>query len=242
MTHHKKSPPKDMELGRTRRSRPFETKADVLKVAAATTKKGIKRGAIRKLIDEDAVIERIAEAQVRSKESGHRFSFRVDVSPNGDISTSQPVALEQPVAPMPVETCKPSVKLVQALAAARERGVAVATEIFNNPEMLSGRDFARLIGSSPTTVNSKRQNGEFLGLEGARRGFRYPTWQLDADGKPFAELRALQEILGGAWATYRLLVQQQGALNGLTGLEALASGRGGELVDVTEGIARGDFS
>jgi hypothetical protein len=79
-----------------------------------------------------------------------------------------------------------------------------------------------------------------LGLDGAKRGFRFPDWQIDADGKPFAALATLHERLGGAWAVYRFLVQPHGELDGLTGREALERGRAEQALEVVESIGR-DF-
>lgn len=43
---------------------------------------------------------------------------------------------------------------------------------------------ADLLGVSQVAVNTKRQNGQVLGLDGAKRGFRFPAWQLDQDAGP----------------------------------------------------------
>jgi hypothetical protein len=107
--------------------------------------------------------------------------------------------------------------------------------------MLNADDFARLLGTTRVTVNTKRQNGQLLGLDGAKRGFRFPAWQLNREGKPYPELAALQEQLGGPWALYRFLVQPHGALGGLTGREALEQGRSKAVLAAAEGVARGDF-
>lgn len=106
--------------------------------------------------------------------------------------------------------------------------------------MLNADDFARLVGTTRVTVNAKRQNGQVLGLDGAKRGFRFPEWQLDADGKPYAALPTLHEKLGGAWAVYRFLVQPHAELDGLTGRKALERGRDHEALEVAESVGR-DF-
>ena len=67
---------------------------------------------------------------------------------------------------------------------------------------------ALLIGTSRVTVNAKRQNHQILGLDGAKRGYRFPAWQLDENGKPFAALPDLFDRLGDSpWAVYRFLVE-----------------------------------
>ena len=97
-----------------------------------------------------------------------------------------------------------------------------------------------MLGTSRVTVNAKRLIGQVLGIDGAKRGFRFPVWQIDADGKPYAELAALHERLGGAWAVYRFLVQPHGELNGLTGREALERGKVKATLDAAESVGR-DF-
>ena len=92
--------------------------------------------------------------------------------------------------------------------------------------MLSAEDFAKVLGTSRVTVNTNRQNGQVLGLDGAKRGFRFPLWQLDS--------------LGSAWAVYRFLVQPQRELDGLTRREGLARGRSRSILQAAESVAR-DF-
>jgi hypothetical protein len=129
--------------------------------------------------------------------------------------------------------------LESALAAARERGQVRIAEILKSDDMLTVEEFAHLIGTSRVTVNAKRQNHQVLGLEGARRGFRFPKWQIGEDGKPFAALPKLFDCLGGSsWAVYRFLVQHHPELDGLSGREALARGRAAEALEATESAAR----
>ena len=107
--------------------------------------------------------------------------------------------------------------------------------------MLSAEAFADLLGVSRLTVNTKPQNGQVLGLDGAKRGFRFPSWQLDRDGRPYTALPKLHEVLGGAWAVYHFLVTPHGALDGRAGLAALKRGQDEDVVAAAEGVARGDF-
>jgi ribulose kinase len=105
--------------------------------------------------------------------------------------------------------------------------------------MLSAEKFAELIGTSRVTVNAKRQNHQVLGLEGAKRGFRFPAWQVGEDGKPFSALPELFDHLGGSsWAVYRFLLQHHPELDGLTGREALYQGRMAEVLEVAESVVR----
>jgi len=129
--------------------------------------------------------------------------------------------------------------LQSALAAARKRGQARVADILNGADMLSAEEFADLIGTSRVTVNSKRQHHQVLGLEGAKRGFRFPKWQIGEDGKPFSALPALFDLLGGSpWAVYRFLVQHHPELEGLTGREALSRGLTTEALEAAESVVR----
>ncbi|MBZ9764798.1 XRE family transcriptional regulator [Mesorhizobium sp. CA8] len=191
------------------------------------------------------LLERYHEAIARSRKIGHRVSFRVDVDPTAGAQTISPVE-EQPVAlddAFPVEdTAKPDAELEAALAAARVRGRKRVAEIVAGEDMLSADAFARLLGTSRVTVNAKRQSGQVLGIDGAKRGFRFPGWQLDQDGRPFGALPALHAALGNsALAVYRFLVSRHGALDGRTGLRALQQGDDALVLAAAEGMARGDF-
>ncbi|MER9063965.1 XRE family transcriptional regulator [Mesorhizobium sp. M0698] len=190
------------------------------------------------------LLERYQEAIARSRKIGHRVSFRVEVDPTADAQTITPVE-EQPIAAdvFPVEdTGKPDAELEAAVAAARERGRKRVAEIVAGEDMLSAEAFAKLLGTSRVTVNAKRQSGQVLGIDGAKRGFRFPVWQLDKDGRPFGTLPALHETLGNsAWAVYRFLVSRHGALDGRTGLRALQQGDDASVLVAAEGKARGDF-
>ncbi|MER8708353.1 XRE family transcriptional regulator [Mesorhizobium sp. M1088] len=190
------------------------------------------------------LLERYQEAIARSRKIGHRVSFRVEVDPAADAQTITPVE-EQPIASdvFPVEdTGMPDAELEAALAEARARGHKRVAEIVAGEEMLSAEDFAKLLGTSRVTVNARRQSGQVLGIDGAKRGFRFPVWQLDKDGRPFGALPALHAMLGNsAWAVYRFLVSRHGALDGRTGLRALQQGDDASVLAAAEGMASGDF-
>ncbi|MER9469421.1 XRE family transcriptional regulator [Mesorhizobium sp. M0482] len=191
------------------------------------------------------LLERYQEAIARSRKIGHRVSFRVEVNPAAGAQTITPVE-EQPIASddtFPVEdTGKPDAELEAALAGARARGRKRVAEIVAGEDMLSANAFAKLLGTSRVTVNARRQSGQVLGIDGAKRGFRFPVWQLDRDGRPFGALPALHAMLGNsAWAVYRLLASRHGALDGRTGLRALQQGDDAAVLAAAEGLARGDF-
>ncbi|MFC3070491.1 XRE family transcriptional regulator [Phenylobacterium soli] len=185
-----------------------------------------------------AVMQVLSERIAESRESGRATGFWVDVDPNG-----QPrVRAEQAGAATPAEPPADNDDLEAALAAARERGRLRAAEILSGQEMLSAEAFAELLGVSRVTINAKRQKHEVLGLDGAKRGFRFPAWQVDENGKPFAALPQLFERLGDSpWTVYRFLIQRHPELEGASGLDALRRGRTEEVLDAAESVAAGAF-
>ena len=188
----------------------------------------------------EALLQQYGQAISRSRAAGRNASFRVDVDAEGEMVVTP---LEDDAVSdraLTDEQSSPDPALEQALAAARVRGHLRAAEILSGLEMLNAEDFAKLAGTTRVTINTKRQNGQVLGLDGAKRGFRFPEWQLDSDGKPYAVLQALHEKLGGAWAVYRFLVQPQGELDGITGRDALERGQAARALKAAESIGR-DF-
>ncbi len=184
-----------------------------------------------------ALIETYGAAVEKSRLMGKSVSFVVNIDPGGE-PTFRPFerGSRQGVEPA---TDEREGDLQSALAAARKRGQARVADILSGADMLSAEKFADLIGTSRVTVNAKRQNHQVLGLEGARRGFRFPKWQIGEDGKPFSALPQLFERLGGSsWAVYRFLVQHHPELDGMTGREALSRGRAAEAVEVAESVIR----
>ncbi|WP_395335765.1 hypothetical protein WBP06_27365 [Novosphingobium sp. BL-8H] len=70
-------------------------------------------------------------------------------------------------------------------ATVRSRGRDRVAEILAQPDMLSAEDFAKHLGTTRATINTKRVGKQVLGLQGATRGYRYPAWQIDEEGRPF---------------------------------------------------------
>lgn len=170
------------------------------------------------------LIESYGDAVERSRATGQPVRLMVEIAPDGEPKLEQPAADEN---------------LADAMAAARERGRLRVAEILAEPDMLSAEEFAALIGTSRVTVNTKRQNHQVLGLEGARRGYRFPRWQITRDGKPFAALPVLFDRLGNSpWAVYRFLVQHHPELDGLTGREALQRGKDKAVIETAESVAQ----
>jgi len=118
-----------------------------------------------------------------------------------------------------------------------------AADILNGDEMLTADEFAELLGVSRVTVNARRQKHELLALDGPKRGFRFPDWQLDENGKPFEPMPRLFDVLGDSpWTVYRFLIQPHSALNGMTAKDALRLGRNSEVLEAAENLVQGVFA
>jgi hypothetical protein len=129
-----------------------------------------------------------------------------------------------------------------ALKEARARGVSRAVEILSGQEMLSAAEFAKFIGVSREAVRGKHHRGEVLGLHGAKRGLRFPKWQVTPNGKLLPDLPQLFKLLGGdSWTVYRFLIQHHPELEGDTALSALLRGKVEKVLTVAENTV-GAFS
>lgn len=137
----------------------------------------------------------------------------------------------------------PADDLDEALREAKVRGAKRAAEILVAPDMLSGDQFAAAIGATRETVHQKRRRREVLGLEGAKRGVRFPEWQVGADGGLLPGLPALFEALGDRpWAVYRFLLQHHPELDGATGLDALRRSEVDRVLATAQNIGAGVFA
>ena len=184
------------------------------------------------------VVEALGRIAVGSKSSGRPRSVTIKIEPDG---TSEITGLD--LEEIEVAAEETADERDRAFAAARARGRTRAAEILSRDDMLSADEMAERLGISRVTVNARRQRNELLGLEGSRRGFRFPEWQVDDDGAPIQIMPRLFELLGPTpWGVYRFLTERQDALNGATALDVLRRGEGDRVLDAAEGVARGDFT
>lgn len=210
---------------------------DLVKPArrAALLIKEAKSGAQRQLPSAKSLGLQLKEVLARQWRPGRAVQFFAIVGKKGHV-TLRPAGVR--TWPREKET-----GLNEALDRARERGRVLAAEILNQHDMLSAEQFGRLTGTSRETINTWRHKHLVLGLAGAKRGYRFPAWQLNQDGKPFDVLPVLFDRLGGGpWSVYRFLVQPHPELGGLTGQEALREGKTEEVLDAADSITRGAFS
>lgn len=131
----------------------------------------------------------------------------------------------------------------RSLEAARERGEVVKDQLLRDPDMLSTAELAKRLGMSEEGIRLKRKRHEVLGLEFARRGIRYPSWQLLGDGQLLPQLPRLFSILGNnPWTVYRFLLQRHPELGGTRALDALKHGKVEGVLAAAENTVSGGFS
>lgn len=181
--------------------------------------------------------EALGQAITRSQKFGREGGFTVTVDATGNPEITVLPETEAAQATPAIQSDE------AAFEAARQRGRIRAAEILDQEDMLSADEFAERLGVTRVTVNTRRQKHELLGLDGAKRGYRFPAWQVDEDGKAFEALPRLFELLGPSpWGVYRFLTQHHNALGGATGKDALRRGRSRQVIDAAESLARGDFA
>jgi hypothetical protein len=130
-----------------------------------------------------------------------------------------------------------------ALTAAIRRGEATVAKILSRPEMLTGERFAELAGMSRMAIYERLKKNEVLGLEGAKRGIRYPAWQLGDDGGPVPGLvELLSKFAGKPWTAYRFLLQKHAGLGAMTAIDALKAGKKKATLEAAETFVSSDFS
>lgn len=205
--------------------------------ATAAVTKEVSRVLDLKTNSVSVLLDALKAATKRSRDDGTALQFTVEVTPGGE-----PRIVEAPPEGVGEGEEAAERALTEALQAARSRGRTLAADILSQPEMVSAEELARRLGTTRATVNSKRQAHQVLGLQGATRGFRYPDWQIDRDGRPFASLPKLFAVLGESpWGVYRFLMQQHGELGGLSGREALQRGLDREVIEAAQSTVR-DFA
>ena len=145
--------------------------------------------------------------------------------------------------PDPALIADPETDLEQALTEARARGATLKEDLLADPAMLSTAAMAGQLGMSEEGVRLKRKRHEILGLEFAKRGIRYPSWQLLPNAQLLPALPRLFDILGpDPWRLYRFLLQHHAEAGGARALDALKRGRSDAVLVAAQNVAAGAFS
>lgn len=111
--------------------------------------------------------------------------------------------------------------VAEAVARAQARGRETAASILQQPDMLSGEDIAQRMGMSRQAVHKAAVTNKLLALEGAKRGFRYPEWQLDDAGVRRKGLLEVLDLVGNGWEAWRFFAA---SADGTSNRERLRSG------------------
>jgi hypothetical protein len=126
-----------------------------------------------------------------------------------------------------------------AMGEARARGEVLAATLLSGADMLGSNEFAALIGVSREGLHRKRLRHEVLGLEGAKRGYRFPKWQLTREGLLPGLPEVFARLDGNPWAVIRFLRQHHPELGGQTALQALRAGKVAQVLGAAENAGRG---
>lgn len=121
------------------------------------------------------------------------------------------------------------------LLAARIRGAYVRDRILAGADMLTAEQIADELGVRRQTVDNWRKTGKLLGLERARRGYLYPSWQV-LDHKPVPGLARVLQVLGpnDPWRAYRFLASPEPRLEDRNPIDVLRTGDVEHVVAVAE--------
>lgn len=197
---------------------------DQLKRLGASKHKrsGINVKAVSKETRQGLTIEIFDEASSGASSSGERTLFGL----TSEALDGKPLQR--------IKTAAQQHVLDTALSRAAQRADALISEIMTQPEMLSSDEMAHRLGVTRDTVNRRREAGRLLALSGAKRGFRYPAWQLDRHGKPVAGLERVLIAAGDAWSAYRWLTTTHPELDNRSGLDALRKGQESDLLALIE--------
>jgi hypothetical protein len=103
--------------------------------------------------------------------------------------------------------------------------------------MLTSDEAAARIRMTREALNQKRKARRVLGLEGAKRGVRYPAWQFEEP--VFAALPRILQTLRhlDPWGHYLFLTKPEPLLAAATPLDALRKGRESDVLRVAELLA-----
>jgi hypothetical protein len=112
----------------------------------------------------------------------------------------------------------------------------------DKPHMLTATLFAKRLGVSRETINHWRKADKVIGVRGAKRGFRFPEWQVNDRGQPYPAIALILEALDGDhWAAWRFLEDRVSEVKGI-GFQALAAGKEHALMKALVGRSYGSFA
>jgi antitoxin VapB len=90
---------------------------------------------------------------------------------------------------------------------------------------MSSEEISVRLNTSREAVNAWRLEGRLLGVEGAKRGLRYPAEQFGPNDAPLPVGDIIREFDGDHWAAWQFLAMPVNELGGATGFELLRAGK-----------------
>jgi hypothetical protein len=114
--------------------------------------------------------------------------------------------------------------------------------LIDKPHMLTAGDMAEQLHVSRETINQWRKAGKIIGVRGAKRGARFPAWQINDRGQPYEAIEAiLKKVDGDHWAAWRFLEEWVPEVGDI-GFQALAAGKDDALLSTLLARSYGSFS
>lgn len=122
---------------------------------------------------------------------------------------------------------------------ATEAEIEAAVDLANT---YSSDEIAEKLGATRETINAWRKEGRLLGVEGAKRGVRYPKGQIGPNFAPLPVDVIITSLDGDHWAAWRFLAGSVPELGGATGFALLRAHKAEQLRRVLEARAYGAFT
>lgn len=198
------------------------TDAEMARVAKALEAEGIKDMKLAKVHLSPTDAKKVASGRSASIQATILAGDRLQIAPEEET---------------------PERELDRALRDAKARGDALKQEMLADPEMLSTAEMAERLEMSDEGVRLKRKRREVLGLDFAKRGIRYPSWQVLENRQLLPALPRLFSVLGdNPWGVYRFLLQSHPELGGKRAIDALKRGQIEKVIAAATNIATGTFA
>jgi hypothetical protein len=160
---------------------------------------------------------------VQTSKGEHRLTVQ-DITANRDVDSHGP-------------DMHPDVS--KAVGLAKARGIETAARILDQDNMLSGEAIGERMGMSRQAVDKARKTGKLLAIEGSKRGFRYPDWQLDQRGFRRSGLIEVLDLVGDGWDAYRFFMATD---NNVLNRDLLARGKVEEVLRKAQVWASGNYA
>ena len=120
--------------------------------------------------------------------------------------------------------------------AARTRGGVAET-------LLTSEELAARIGlRTRQSVHDWRRKGRIVGWQNARRGYVFPSGQLDDRNRPLAGLDRVTALFADGYSAWVWLTTPRPALDGAEPLTLLARGEVERVAEAVQGDRQGDFA